>query len=36
MYPRKIAFVDALPKSLTGKVQRSVLRKQEWKDVGPG
>ena len=24
MYPRKIEFVDALPKSLTGKVQRSV------------
>ena len=29
MYPRRIAFVDALPKSLTGKVQRAVLRKRE-------
>ena len=30
MYPRRIDFVDALPKSLTGKVQRSVSRKQAW------
>jgi acyl-coenzyme A synthetase/AMP-(fatty) acid ligase len=30
MYPRKIEFVDALPKSLTGKVQRSVLRRREF------
>lgn len=29
MYPRKVEFVDALPKGLTGKVQRSVLRQQE-------
>ncbi len=36
MYPRKIAFVDALPKSLTGKVQRSVLRKRAWEEAGRG
>ncbi len=29
MYPRKIEFVDALPKSLTGKLQRAVLRRRE-------
>ena len=28
-YPRRIEFVDALPRTLTGKVQRAVLRKQE-------
>ena len=36
MYPRRIAFVDALPKSLTGKVQRSVLRKRAWEEAGQG
>jgi 2-aminobenzoate-CoA ligase len=28
-YPRRIEFVDDLPRTLTGKVQRAVLRKQE-------
>jgi 2-aminobenzoate-CoA ligase len=28
-YPRRIEFVEALPRTLTGKVQRAVLRKQE-------
>ena len=28
-YPREIAFVSALPKTLTGKIRRSELRKQE-------
>jgi 2-aminobenzoate-CoA ligase len=28
-YPRRIEFVDALPRTATGKVQRSVLRKRE-------
>jgi 2-aminobenzoate-CoA ligase len=28
-YPRRIEFVDALPRTLTGKVQRAVLREQE-------
>uniref|UniRef100_A0A8C6XYA5 medium-chain acyl-CoA ligase n=1 Tax=Naja naja TaxID=35670 RepID=A0A8C6XYA5_NAJNA len=29
-YPRKIEFVKELPKTVAGKIQRSVLRKQEW------
>jgi len=28
-YPRRIEFVEALPRTLTGKVQRVVLRQQE-------
>ena len=28
-YPRRIEFVDALPRTLTGKVQRAVLRERE-------
>jgi len=28
-YPRRIEFVDALPRTATGKVQRAVLRKRE-------
>ena len=28
-YPRRIEFVDALPRTPTGKVQRAVLRKRE-------
>ena len=28
-YPRRIEFVDALPRTLTGKVQRALLRKRE-------
>lgn len=29
-YPRQIAFVDGLPKTVSGKIQRKVLREQEW------
>ncbi|XP_042336819.1 acyl-coenzyme A synthetase ACSM5, mitochondrial [Sceloporus undulatus] len=29
-YPRKIEFVEELPKTAGGKIQRSVLRKREW------
>ncbi|XP_032086456.1 acyl-coenzyme A synthetase ACSM5, mitochondrial-like isoform X2 [Thamnophis elegans] len=32
-YPRKIEFVQELPKTAGGKIQRSVLRKQEWSKV---
>ncbi|UYV61957.1 ACSM3 [Cordylochernes scorpioides] len=32
-YPRKVEFVDSLPKTISGKVQRSALRKMEWKDL---
>jgi acetyl-CoA synthetase len=32
-YPRKVEFVDDLPKTLTGKIRRSELRKA---DSGPG
>lgn len=28
-YPRLIEFVDSLPKTISGKIQRSVLREQE-------
>jgi acyl-coenzyme A synthetase/AMP-(fatty) acid ligase len=28
-YPRRIEFVEALPRTATGKVQRAVLRKRE-------
>src|SRR3954453_17348402 len=28
-YPRRIQFVDALPRTLTGKVQRAILRQRE-------
>ncbi|XP_070340818.1 acyl-coenzyme A synthetase ACSM5, mitochondrial isoform X1 [Equus asinus] len=30
-YPRKVAFVSELPKTVSGKIQRSKLRSQEWK-----
>lgn len=30
-YPRKMEFVTALPKTVTGKIQRHVLKKQEFK-----
>ncbi|XP_013806332.1 acyl-coenzyme A synthetase ACSM4, mitochondrial-like [Apteryx mantelli] len=30
MYPRKIEFVQALPKTVAGKIQRKVLRNKEW------
>ncbi|XP_004604355.1 acyl-coenzyme A synthetase ACSM2B, mitochondrial [Sorex araneus] len=29
-YPRKVEFVPELPKTVTGKIQRSELRKKEW------
>ncbi|XP_044289604.1 acyl-coenzyme A synthetase ACSM3, mitochondrial-like [Varanus komodoensis] len=32
-YPRKIEFVQNLPKTISGKVQRKVLRKKEWEKV---
>lgn len=32
-YPRAIAFVDALPKTQSGKVQRSELRQRAAHDV---
>jgi medium-chain acyl-CoA synthetase len=30
-YPRKIEFVDALPKTVSGKIRRVELRDQEWR-----
>ncbi|XP_066496511.1 acyl-coenzyme A synthetase ACSM3, mitochondrial-like [Tiliqua scincoides] len=32
-YPRKIEFVQELPKTVAGKVQRNVLRMKEWQKV---
>lgn len=29
-YPRKVAFISELPKTVSGKIQRSKLRNQEW------
>ncbi|XP_032110580.1 acyl-coenzyme A synthetase ACSM4, mitochondrial [Sapajus apella] len=29
-YPRKVEFVQELPKTITGKIKRHVLRNQEW------
>ena len=29
-YPKEIEFVDTLPMTTTGKIQRNVLRQQEW------
>ena len=29
-YPRKIEFVDTLPKTVSGKIRRNVLRAEEW------
>ncbi|CAK6445078.1 unnamed protein product [Pipistrellus nathusii] len=29
-YPRKVEFVEQLPKTITGKIKRNVLRDQEW------
>ena len=34
-YPKEIAFIDALPMTTTGKVQRRVLRLQEAAAVEP-
>ncbi|MCC5857656.1 MAG: AMP-binding protein [Ectothiorhodospiraceae bacterium] len=33
-YPRRIAFVDELPKTATGKIRRNVLRQQEFAGGG--
>ncbi|PNI21071.1 ACSM4 isoform 2 [Pan troglodytes] len=30
-YPRKVEFVQELPKTITGKIKRNVLRDQEWR-----
>ncbi|XP_047569885.1 acyl-coenzyme A synthetase ACSM2B, mitochondrial-like isoform X3 [Lutra lutra] len=30
-YPRKVEFVSDLPKTVTGKIQRKILRDKEWK-----
>ncbi|KAM4829341.1 acyl-coenzyme A synthetase ACSM3, mitochondrial [Thomomys bottae] len=30
-YPRKIEFIEELPKTVSGKIKRSELRKKEWK-----
>ncbi len=32
-YPRKIEFVDSLPKTISGKIIRKDLREREWKGV---
>ena len=29
-YPRKLEFVDALPKTVSGKIRRIELREREW------
>jgi acetyl-CoA synthetase len=33
-YPRKVEFVDDLPKTLTGKIRRIELRQQEFETQG--
>ena len=35
-YPRRIEFVDALPKTVSGKIRRVELREQEWARLGSG
>ncbi|XP_055483304.1 acyl-coenzyme A synthetase ACSM3, mitochondrial isoform X1 [Psammomys obesus] len=32
-YPRKVEFIDKLPKTVSGKVKRNELRKKEWKTI---
>ena len=32
-YPRKIEFVDELPKTVSGKIRRKQLKQQEWADL---
>ncbi|XP_060116902.1 acyl-coenzyme A synthetase ACSM4, mitochondrial-like [Heteronotia binoei] len=32
-YPRKMEFVQELPKTITGKIRRNELRKKEWRDI---
>ena len=31
-YPRKIEFVEQLPKTVTGKIQRKILKEREFKN----
>lgn len=33
-YPRKIEFVDGLPKTISGKIIRKELREREWREPG--
>jgi acetyl-CoA synthetase/medium-chain acyl-CoA synthetase len=33
-YPRKIEFVDTLPKTVSGKIRRIELREREWSKPG--
>nr|XP_048316227.1 acyl-coenzyme A synthetase ACSM2, mitochondrial-like [Myodes glareolus] len=35
-YPRKVAFVSNLPKTITGKINRAKLRTEEWKTSRQG
>ena len=32
-YPRKIEFIDELPKTVSGKIRRKQLKQQEWADL---
>ncbi|XP_023471907.1 acyl-coenzyme A synthetase ACSM3, mitochondrial isoform X2 [Equus caballus] len=32
-YPRKIEFIQELPKTISGKIKRNELRKQEWETI---
>uniref|UniRef100_A0A8D1E0Y9 medium-chain acyl-CoA ligase n=1 Tax=Sus scrofa TaxID=9823 RepID=A0A8D1E0Y9_PIG len=32
-YPRKIEFIQELPKTISGKIKRNELRKKEWKKI---
>nr|XP_004665464.2 acyl-coenzyme A synthetase ACSM3, mitochondrial isoform X1 [Jaculus jaculus]XP_044998783.1 acyl-coenzyme A synthetase ACSM3, mitochondrial isoform X1 [Jaculus jaculus] len=32
-YPRKIEFIEELPKTISGKIKRNELRKKEWKAI---
>lgn len=32
-YPRKIEFIEALPKTVSGKIRRVELRAKEWGDA---
>jgi len=34
-YPRAIEFVDDLPKTISGKIKRNVLREKELQAAGP-
>ena len=34
-YPRVIEFVDAIPKSISGKIRRVVIRNRDIKDLIP-